>query len=295
MSFYALNEGEKKSFEVRAKAARAQFDALTKAEKEKKACTCALGRLPDASTKARSKIKDLNEKVASADLPQRNFPECLAIKAFDEASASTSAGSSAKGSSNSSKSSSNKSSSTSKSDSSNSDSSKSTDGGTSNDSSPAQKPDKISFQVLPSDTVSAERGKTATIKLVGGTPPYYVIPVDGNVDLVNATQTDLFVSYEVQLTRDSADAGSTDCAACKKCKKPKTCTACKKCKEEQTAKNNTEHRLLVADQSQMEVVYLKEKASSDQSDSGKTSQSSCPCTLCVQTCPKAAPSAGKGG
>jgi hypothetical protein len=142
--------------------------------------------------------------------------------------------------------------------------------------------------------VSAERGKTAIIKLVGGTPPYYVIPVDGNVDLVNATQTDLFVSFEVQPTPDSADAESTDCAAvCKTCKDPKKCPECKKCKQEQTAKNNTEHRLLVADQSQMEVVYLKEKASSDQSDSKKTSQSSCPCTLCVPACPKAAPLAGK--
>jgi hypothetical protein len=55
--YEALGEEKKKIFDVQAEVARAQFDALTKAEKEEKACRCALALLPRASSKARSEIK----------------------------------------------------------------------------------------------------------------------------------------------------------------------------------------------------------------------------------------------
>ena len=40
----------------------------------------------------------------------------------------------------------------------------------------------------------------ATIRIVGGKPPYYVEAVDPGVKVIRASQTDVFVSFEIQRT-----------------------------------------------------------------------------------------------
>jgi hypothetical protein len=89
---------------------------------------------------------------------------------------------------------------------------------------PAQKPTSIPFQVLPASapgqsggaatppnlqtdllpiTINAKSSGTAVIKIVGGTAPYYNAVVDDCATIVQETETDPFVSYQVQLKSES--------------------------------------------------------------------------------------------
>lgn len=108
----------------------------------------------------------LDAKLSSIQLPGRNFPECLAIKGLDETASSSSnksaSGKSTKSSTGGSQSKQDSSASDDSSDGSSDGSSKAGGGGS--NSTLAQKPDKIAFQALPSDTVlvSAARARRSS-------------------------------------------------------------------------------------------------------------------------------------
>ncbi len=151
----------------------------------------------------------LNGDLALIHLPEYGFPDCLALKAVDETSSSPST---TKSTAKQTKKSGSTGSTTGSGQTGNSGSGDGTtptsDGpsakpaaapSASTDSAPQQPLTKVAFQVEPSDHVSVEDGKSTVIKAVGGTPPYYAVIVDNNVQITKATQTDLFVSFEIGL------------------------------------------------------------------------------------------------
>ncbi len=173
-------------------------------EKERPVCEVPLETVVNTTTMLTS---GLNKAVADAQIPEKGFPDCLALKTHDDSGSSSSkSSSSSKGGSK------GKSGSTAKS----GQSASADDGGDSggddggkassaSDATPQPKPDKIAFQVLPSDVVTIDPGKSVTLKLLGGKPPYHWTVVDGDLSVTAASQTDLFVTIEV---RWSSDAGA---------------------------------------------------------------------------------------
>lgn len=149
----------------------------------------------------------LNQTLEAIRLSDPGFPQCLAIKAYDDTS-STSQSKSSTGKSSStgkttSKTKSNSNSGSPGSDNSSNNSSTTTDK-IGSDSSPATSPTKIAFQVMPSDQVNVDKDtSTVEIKVVGGSAPYYAIAVDSGVGITQATQTDQFVSYEATLAAEA--------------------------------------------------------------------------------------------
>jgi hypothetical protein len=135
-----------------------------------------------------------DQALAALRIPDGGFAECLTLKSFEQSasgnasSTSKSGASSGSGKSNSSGSQSG------------SNAQQSNNPSDSNSPSTAQKPSDIAFQVLPSDAVQIDPTKapTATIKIVGGKPPYYWRVVDpGSIGVVQASQNALFVGLDV--------------------------------------------------------------------------------------------------
>ncbi|MGO9449833.1 MAG: hypothetical protein ACLQDV_02130 [Candidatus Binataceae bacterium] len=147
--------------------------------------------------------ESLNRSLGTIRLPDPQFAECLAIKAYDDSSSKSSS------SSNSSQAA--KSKTTQPANEATGDNSDDSGNGgssntqtaknhTSSDEAPVVAPTKLAFQVMPSDEVSVDKDtSSAVVKITGGTAPYYAAAVDSEVGLVEATQTDPFVSYEVSL------------------------------------------------------------------------------------------------
>ncbi len=169
-------------------------------------------------SRATSAIKD---KLKGISVPKEGFSDCLAIEAFEQqAPGKTNANTSSKSKTPKSQTGTNGNTGSSPSDSPSSGNAKSP----SNDT-PAQIPDKIAFQILPSDTISVPMEKNSAsagsdptsppggsgsnsvspspaipnIKIIGGTPPYYWSVLDPkDVSVIQASQNDLFVSLEAQ-------------------------------------------------------------------------------------------------
>jgi hypothetical protein len=145
----------------------------------------------------------------SATLPQRHFPECLSLKAFSDSSTAGTEGASpsngvSKIPSGSATGASKTNSSTTSGSASLSQAQDKTSSDTS-DSTPKEIPTKVAFQVLPSDVVYLKKSGSTVIKLMGGTPSYFAADVDGDLSILDTTQTDLFVSYTVTWSIDSGD------------------------------------------------------------------------------------------
>lgn len=149
------------------------------------------------------RLSDFDQALAALRIPDGSFSECLTLKSFVESADSGPSSSSKSASSTGS----NKSNSAGTQSASNSQQSNAASDN--NASSAAQKPTEIAFQVLPSDTVQIDPTKapTATIKIVGGRPPYYWTVVDADsIGVVNASQNALFVGLDVAFV-DNAKQG----------------------------------------------------------------------------------------
>lgn len=134
--------------------------------------------------KLETETKRIDGALAKVRLPDPNFAECFAIKAYEEAASGAT-----------------KTSTTGNSSKSNNGGKQSGGGGGSLQTS--QRPNKIAFQILPSDIVYIDKTKPSAspdAKIVGGTPPYYIAVVDpGSVGVVQASQNDLFVGLQINL------------------------------------------------------------------------------------------------
>ena len=162
--------------------------------------TCSSGSVQPMLAKIQVATAALNRSLEGIRLTDTGFPTCLAIKAYDEGSSSSSKSSSTSKTAGKSKSSG----------SSPSDDSSSTGGAAAkpSDSTPQAPPTKLAFQVMPSDNLNLDPDtSSATVKVTGGVAPYYAVAVDPEVSIQQATQTDPFVSYQVGLLPNAKKGG----------------------------------------------------------------------------------------
>ena len=130
------------------------------------------------------------QSLARLQLPEAGFSDCMALKAYAPTATSPSSTVSSKPSSSATAAA--------------SDDASSPSAAAASSSTISQKPTKIAFQILPSDNQLIDTSKgdgTTTIKVVGGTAPYYAVALTKNVAIVHATQTDTFVSYQVAVPK----------------------------------------------------------------------------------------------
>jgi hypothetical protein len=150
----------------------------------------ALPSCSDLLTGAKDKISALNESLAEVKLPKPGFPECLALSAFSSAAPTSKSTSSAKPTPSA------KPSPASKPSPAASPADGTADKPSAGDTSSPQKSQTIVFGAAPtSNVVNVDKDtSSATVKIVGGTPPYYAVAVDPGVGV-----TDLFGTFEVTL------------------------------------------------------------------------------------------------
>jgi len=144
----------------------------------------------DLVSETKTKISALNESLAEVVLPKPGFAECLALSAFSSAAPTSKPTSAAKPQPSA------KPSPTATPSPAASLSGDNPPEPTASTSSSQQKSQTIAFGASPSsNVVNVDKDtSSATVKIIGGTPPYYPIAVDPGVDV-----TDLFGSFEVTL------------------------------------------------------------------------------------------------
>jgi hypothetical protein len=91
------------------------------------------------------------------------------------------------------------------------------------------------------------------VKLVGGVPPYYTVAIDDNVDILSASETDLFVSYQIQI-RVGTERSKT-------------------------------HRVLFGDQAGADEVVSLEREKDEDAEACGTAKRSGLCGVCINCVP----------